>query len=71
MDLGIDVNAQSKSIFDYARDTPLHRACMRGKTSTVRLLLTRGANPSALDDDDKTPLDYAVENQHVKVVKLL
>lgn len=35
------------------------------------LLLEEGANPNSKDDDGKTPLLWATQNRHAKVVMLL
>ena len=48
---GIDVNKM-----DMLLNTPLHRACRRGRTVVVRALLSRGADPHAQDCNGNTPL---------------
>ncbi|XP_047326478.1 putative E3 ubiquitin-protein ligase XBAT35 [Impatiens glandulifera] len=39
--------------------TPLHHAAKRGLEQTVRLLLSRGANPLLRNDEGQTPIDIA------------
>eukprot|EP00249_Psilotum_nudum_P022069 c28361_g1_i1 orf=545-2047(+) len=50
---------------------PLHHAAKRGLDKTVSLLLSRGANPLAINDDGQLPLDMARNRGHVSVVRLL
>ncbi|KAI5060459.1 hypothetical protein GOP47_0024879 [Adiantum capillus-veneris] len=50
---------------------PLHYAAKRGLDKTVTLLLSHGANPLAVNDDDQTPLDMARSRGHAAVVRLL
>lgn len=49
----------------------LHRAAFRGRSDVVRLLLARGANVAAVDDEGCAPLHRAVERDHVHVAELL
>lgn len=48
--------------------TPLHYACMLNQQDNVRLLLNRGADPVARDEDEMTPLLLAAEAGHVNVM---
>lgn len=43
--------------------TPLHKASENGLLSTADLLLKSGADPLAVDYDNKTPLQYCLENR--------
>ncbi|EFJ35515.1 hypothetical protein SELMODRAFT_141633 [Selaginella moellendorffii] len=50
---------------------PLHHAAKRGLDKTVILLLSRGADPLAVNDDGQTPLDMARSRGHVSVVRII
>lgn len=63
----VDVNAR----FGGDGDTALHRAAARGQGAAVRLLIERGANVNAVDDEGTTPLILASYRGHVEVAKLL
>lgn len=39
--------------------TPLHNASMMGHTDMCKFLLSRGANPDALNADEQTPADVS------------
>ncbi|RYP49152.1 hypothetical protein DL768_005086 [Monosporascus sp. mg162] len=49
-------------------NTALHWACLGGHLDVVRLLLSRGASPTAANDKDQIPLDLAAFNGHMHVV---
>lgn len=51
--------------------TPLMAAAHSGNLEVARVLLKRGANRKLKSDDGKTALDFAKEQQHRDVVKLL
>lgn len=51
--------------------TPLHLAAASGSVEIVRLLLDRGADPSAFDFADTTPCGHAGKKGHREVVRLL
>ncbi|HQQ11315.1 MAG TPA: ankyrin repeat domain-containing protein, partial [Synergistales bacterium] len=51
IDRGADIEAQDKEGW-----TPLHYACMNGRTDIARLLLDRGADIEARDMWSYTPL---------------
>ena len=61
-------------IGDHRGRTPLHYASMRGHTSVIRALLRRAQASdtiNAQDQDSKSPLDYALENNHGSGAALL
>ncbi|RAL38692.1 hypothetical protein DM860_002670 [Cuscuta australis] len=65
---GANVNAH-----DLRGWTPLHQCILRQKATFAKLLLSRGANPHAVNGDGKTPVDLAMEsnfNDH-EVLSLL
>mmetsp|Transcript_33315 Transcript_33315/g.60023 ORF Transcript_33315/g.60023 Transcript_33315/m.60023 type:complete len:517 (+) Transcript_33315:98-1648(+) len=55
---------------DASQSTSLHKACANGHTSTVQLLLSRGAHHTA-NDSGNTPLHWAAGRGHAECVKLL
>ncbi|XP_056687023.1 ADP-ribosylation factor GTPase-activating protein AGD3 isoform X2 [Spinacia oleracea] len=55
---GANVNAS-----DSRGQTPLHRCVLKRKAVAARLLLTRGADPQAVDGESRTPLDIARETK--------
>ncbi len=57
---GLSVESESK----YDHVTALHRAASAGKDDTALLLLRKGANPNAKDENDSTPLMWAAERCH-------
>lgn len=54
---GANVNA-----VDSGGNMPLHRCILRGRAANAKMLLARGADPQALNDEGKTPLELAVES---------
>ncbi|KAK8622420.1 hypothetical protein V6N13_117337 [Hibiscus sabdariffa] len=54
---GANINAT-----DSRGQTPVHRCILRGKAAFAKLLLTRGADPHALNKEGKPPLELAVES---------
>jgi ankyrin repeat protein len=53
------------------RNVPLHYAVIKQDFDTVITLLENSANPNQLNDENKTPLVYAVRNLKPNLVKLL
>ncbi|CAN0238508.1 unnamed protein product, partial [Scytosiphon promiscuus] len=51
--------------------TPLSLAAGKGHSRIVRILLNKGANPSAVDDNGLTALLVAAHQGHLDVVKML
>ncbi|CAN6551039.1 unnamed protein product [Malus baccata var. baccata] len=54
---GVNIN-----VTDSRGQTPLDRCILRGKNTFAKLLLTRGADPRALNGEGKSPLELAVES---------
>ncbi|KAI0167837.1 ankyrin repeat-containing domain protein [Pestalotiopsis sp. NC0098] len=50
-------------------NTALHWACLGGHLDTIKLLLSRGANPTVANAKDQIPLDCAAFNNHMHVVE--
>ncbi|XP_050095660.1 uncharacterized protein LOC126577772 [Anopheles aquasalis] len=53
------------------RLTPLHVAASLGRAGIARLLLKAGGNVELLDDEDRTPIEHAIEEGHYEVLALL
>ncbi|KAL2242628.1 UNVERIFIED_CONTAM: putative E3 ubiquitin-protein ligase XBAT35 [Sesamum indicum] len=66
IELGANVNAYRPGRH---AGTPLHHAAKRGLEHTVKLLLSHGANPLAMNDDCQTPLDVARAKGYSNVVR--
>ncbi|XP_022878196.1 ADP-ribosylation factor GTPase-activating protein AGD3-like isoform X1 [Olea europaea var. sylvestris] len=56
---GADINAS-----DSRGHTPLHSCIARGKTTFAKLLLTRGADPRAMNEQDTMPFQLAMESNN-------
>ncbi|KAL7241352.1 hypothetical protein ACSBR2_006882 [Camellia fascicularis] len=54
---GANINAS-----DLRGQTPLHRCILGGKATFVKLLLSRGADPRAVNGEGKNPFELAVES---------
>ena len=53
------------------QSTALHCSAEDGNAGIVALLLKANANPNLKDSKGKTPLDYAIWNNHMDIIKLL
>ena len=51
--------------------TPLHLATNFGRNEIAKLLITKSADVNAMDDDGKTPLDWAIEINRTETADLL
>ncbi|MDA7625099.1 ankyrin repeat domain-containing protein [bacterium] len=51
--------------------TTLHDAAFSGHKETVELLIAKGADVNTQDDDDKTPLDWAIQFKKPEIIPLL
>jgi ankyrin repeat protein len=56
---------------DDAGLTPLHNSVYHNNLKLVSLFLQRGANPNVQSKILESPLDFAIDAQHVAVVKML
>jgi len=62
---------QFTQVSDLRDRTPLHHAALNGKSDTATLLLDRGANIDAKDNNGLTPLHHAALNGQVATATLL
>jgi hypothetical protein len=51
--------------------TSLHYACMENELELVKYLVDSGANKELVDDDNKKPVHYAINNRNMDIIKLL
>jgi ankyrin repeat protein len=56
---------------DYAGIAPLQKASLNGWANVVEFLISKGCNTDCESENRDTPLIDAVENSHLKVVRLL
>lgn len=68
LNLGANINAYQPGSHG---GQPLHQAAKLGLDRTVFLLLSRGADPLAVNDDSLTPLDLARNRGHLSVVRMI
>lgn len=66
LDAGADIDAQ-----DDSEDTALLLAVKSGRASVVDCLLKNGADPTIVDEKDRTPLHHAVAVNIPNIVQLL
>lgn len=59
----LDANADLVNTPDDTLNTPLHNAAAAKHAAIVKLLLERGADVNAMNDEDQTPLTVAVMAQ--------
>jgi hypothetical protein len=65
LDAGAKINAHAKNPDDQlieAGNTALHYACLNGDSEVVKLLVKRGADPLALNDNKNTALYVLINN---------
>ncbi len=69
----LDAGADPDYIDDQAADgnAPLHYAAQAGTVEAVRLLLARGADPTAENETGERPRDLAARGGHDRVVEVL
>jgi ankyrin repeat protein len=68
---GYDVNLKNMTPGNKPSSTALHAAAIVGNIEAVQTLLDHGADPSVMDQDNMTALDYAVRFEHSSLVALL
>jgi ankyrin repeat protein len=66
LERGADANAAQPGGW-----TPLHQAAANGDLVLCKVLLKHGAKRTQMSDDRTRPLDFAIENRHWEVVRLL
>lgn len=52
-------------------NSALHWACTNGHEDAVRLLMEQGAEPSKLNNFERTPVDDALDRGHQGVVDII
>ena len=67
----VERDSSSMKEWNEAGLTGLHIACLYGHDEIVRLLLDRGAESTKMDAYARTPLSYAAQSGHVKIVEML
>jgi ankyrin repeat protein len=55
----------------YSNNTPLHYAVIKNRKDCILMLLEHGADPSILNNDNKTPLDIANEDNYIEIAQLI
>jgi ankyrin repeat protein len=69
---GADVNVKTSLVIDGpSKETPLHRAVAWGHVKIVSLLIRNGADVNAGTDDDRTPLDYVIDDRNGAAIREL
>jgi len=67
----IDNDAITDGIYNDKNQSPLTVACQNGYLDVVEFFLDDGLDINHLDNDNKTPLFYALTNKHQEVANLL
>merc|ERR1712096_382126 len=67
----IDNDAVTHGIYNDKNQSPLTVACQNGYQDVVELFLDDGLDMNHLDNNNKTPLFYALTSKHHDVTKLL
>ncbi|XP_063155461.1 transient receptor potential cation channel subfamily A member 1 [Candoia aspera] len=65
-----DSSVEALNVTDSAGNTPLHWATKKQQTESVKLLLSRGANPNILNSNMMSPLHWAVQYLFNDLVKI-
>ena len=67
----LSMNLDVISISDRSGRTALHEAAQAGWDDIVSMLVDNGADPSLMDEEEKTPFFYAAECGHAGVISIL
>lgn len=70
LDRGADVNSKSQSLIHAVR-TSLHEAAALNRTEIMKLLIERGADVDARDENGVTPLHLAAARQSHDAIEIL
>ncbi|XP_053105352.1 transient receptor potential cation channel subfamily A member 1 [Hemicordylus capensis] len=65
-----DSSAEVLNVTDSSGNTPLHWATKKKQAESVKLLLSRGANPNVFNSSMMAPLHLAVQCLHNEIVKI-
>ncbi len=65
LEYGIDINARNHGW------GALHLAALNGHTDIVSILLNKGAETEAVNEEGRTPLDIARQEQHDRIVAII
>jgi ankyrin repeat protein len=68
---GSDIDKEISRNFWWQGYTPLHFAAGKRYEEVASLLMEKGANPNALNSEEKTPLDLALAGKYYSIAKLL
>ena len=64
IEAGVNVNVSKN------KHTVLHYACDQGQLEVVKLLLEKGADVNAKNEEGETPLDIAKKTSNKEIIKL-
>jgi len=67
----IDNDAVTHEIYNNKNQSPLTVSCQNGYLNVVEFFLDDRLDINHLDNDNKTPLFYALANKHHKIANLL
>lgn len=62
---------QSVDVCNNQGNSALHWACVNGHDEVVRLLMENSAEPSKLNEFERTPVDEALDRGHQNVVDVI
>lgn len=70
LDRGADVNSKAQSLI-HAERTPLHEAAALNRAEIMKLLIERGADVDARDENGATPLHLAATRRSIDAIDIL